>query len=86
MKKQKYILFILIALIIGFFLIPILALCYNDSKDFPGPVKFASILLFFFYLVAFIDPLQGSGNFDQPGLRDAGGNQGIFLCLDTFTR
>ena len=47
--KEKITWYVLIALIIGFFLIPILALCYNDSKDFPGPVKFASILLFFFY-------------------------------------
>jgi len=45
--KEKFILYILAALIIGFFAIPLIALCLFDCKIFP-PQKIASALLFFF--------------------------------------
>jgi|GEM_PF-1683702 len=45
--KVKLIEYILIALIIGFFVIPMVALCLFDCKIFP-PQKITSIFLFFF--------------------------------------
>lgn len=45
--KVRIIRYILIALIIGFFAIPVAAVCWLDCKYY-GPKKIASFLLFFF--------------------------------------
>ncbi len=45
--KERVIRYILIALIIGFFAIPLASLCWMDCKFFPAK-RIASILLFFF--------------------------------------
>jgi hypothetical protein len=45
--KERITRYILIALIIGFFAIPLTLVCFFDCK-FYAPKKIASILLFFF--------------------------------------
>jgi hypothetical protein len=44
--KERVIRYILIALIIGFFAIPLASLCWMDYKFFPAK-RIASLLLFF---------------------------------------
>lgn len=45
--RERVVWYFLLALIVGFFAIPLSVFCFFDSRLMPAP-KFASILLFFF--------------------------------------
>jgi len=47
-QKEKIIRYILIALITGFFVIPLFLVCFFDCDFSPPAKKIASVLLFFF--------------------------------------
>jgi len=46
--KRRFIRYFLVALIVGFFIIPVITVCFFDCKVSYSPNKVASALLFFF--------------------------------------